>query len=212
MRWGMVINLTRCVGCYSCVLACKTEHFLPPDVVWNRVMVFEAEELNKQIYPTLCNHCKDPLCVEVCPTGATQQREDGIVWVNPNICIGCRSCIMNCPYQVRVLNEKPREYFPGQGMTPYEEKRDRLYPLQEGTPSKCNFCMERIDEGMKQGLRPGVDRDATPACVNACPSSARIFGDMDDHDSEPSMALRIGRGYQLKPEAGTDPCVYYVTK
>ena len=212
MRWGMVINLTRCVGCYSCVLACKTEHFLPPDVVWNRVMVFEAEELNKQIYPTLCNHCKDPLCVEVCPTGATQQREDGIVWVNPNICIGCRSCIMNCPYQVRVLNEKPREYFPGQGMTPYEEKRDSLYPLQEGTPSKCNFCMERIDEGMKQGLRPGVDRDATPACVNACPSSARIFGDMDDHDSEPSMALRIGRGYQLKPEAGTDPCVYYVTK
>ncbi|MFW9847276.1 MAG: 4Fe-4S dicluster domain-containing protein [Candidatus Thorarchaeota archaeon] len=212
MRWGMVINLSRCVGCYSCVLACKTEHYLPPDVVWNRVMVFEAEELNKQIYPTLCNHCRDPYCVEVCPTGATQQRKDGIVWVDPDICIGCRSCIMNCPYQVRVLNEKPKEYFPVQGFTPYEEMRDRLYPLQEGTPSKCNFCMERIDKGMKQGLKPGVDREATPACVIACPASARIFGDMDDHDSEPSMALRIGRGYQLKPEAGTDPCVYYVTK
>jgi len=117
MRWGMVINLTRCVGCYACVLACKTEHFLPPDVVWNRVTVFEAEELNKQIYPTLCNHCRDPYCVEVCPTGATQQREDGIVWVDPDICIGCRSCVMNCPYQVRVVNEKPKEYFPGQGLT-----------------------------------------------------------------------------------------------
>jgi len=208
----MVINLTRCVGCYACVLACKTEHFLPPDVVWNRVTVFEAEELNKQIYPTLCNHCRDPYCVEVCPTGATQQREDGIVWVDPDICIGCRSCVMNCPYQVRVVNEKPKEYFPGQGLTPYEEMRDKLYPLQEGTPSKCNFCMERIDEGMKHGLKPGVDREATPACVNVCPASARIFGDMDDHDGEPSMALRIGRGYQLKPEAGTDPCVYYVTK
>lgn len=212
MRWGMVINLTKCVGCYACVLACKIEHFLPPDVVWNRVMIFEAEKLNKQIYPTLCNHCRDPHCVDVCPTGATQQREDGIVWVNPDICIGCRSCIMNCPYQVRVLNKKPEEYFPGQGLTAYEEMRNKLYPLYEGTPSKCNFCMERIDKGLKQGLRPGIDRDATPACVNACPSSARIFGDLDDQDSEPSKALRIGRGYQLKPDAGTDPCVYYVTK
>jgi len=212
MRWGMVINLTRCVGCYACVLACKTEHFLPPDVVWNRVTVFEAEELNKQIYPTLCNHCRDPYCMDVCPTGATQQRDDGIVWVEPDICIGCRSCVINCPYQVRVVNEKPKAYFPGQGLTPYEEMRNRLYPLQEGTPSKCNFCMERIDKGLKRGLRPGIDRGATPACVNACPASARIFGDMDDHGSEPSMALRIGRGYQLKPDSGTDPCVYYVTK
>lgn len=212
MRWGMVINLTRCVGCYACVLSCKTEHFLPPDVTWNRVMVFEAQDLNKQIYPTLCNHCRDPYCVEVCPTGATQQREDGIVWVYPDICIGCRSCVMNCPYQVRVVNEKAKEYFPNQGLTPFEEMRNRLYPLQEGTPSKCNFCMERIDEGIEHGLKPGVDREATPACVNACPASARIFGDLDDDDSEPSMALRIGRGYQLKPDSGTDPCVYYVTK
>jgi Fe-S-cluster-containing dehydrogenase component len=194
------------------VAACKQEHFLGPDVSWNRVAIFEAEELNKQIYPTLCNHCKDPYCVEVCPTGATQQREDGIVWVDPDICIGCRSCVMNCPYQVRVVNEKPKEYFPGQGMTPYEQMRDKLYPLQAGTPSKCNFCMERLDYGLSKGLKPGADKEATPACVNICPAEARIFGDMDDHASEPSMALRIGRGFQLKPEAGTDPCVYYVTK
>jgi Fe-S-cluster-containing dehydrogenase component len=119
---------------------------------------------------------------------------------------------MNCPYQVRVVNEKAKEYFPNQGLTPYEEMRNRFYPLQAGTPSKCNFCMERIDEGMRQGMKPGLDREATPVCVNACPASARIFGDLDDDDSEPSMALRIGRGYQLKPDAGTDPCVYYVTK
>lgn len=212
MRWGMVINLTRCVGCYACVIACKTEHFLPPDVAWNRVMVFEAEELNKQIYPTLCNHCREPQCVDVCPTGATQQREDGVVWIDGDICIGCKSCVMACPYQVRVVNEAPNEYFPGQGLTPYEEMRGKLYPLQEGTPSKCNFCMERLDEGMTRGLKPGVDREASPACVNMCPASARIFGDLDDPLSEVCAALKTGKGYQLKPEAETDPCVYYVTK
>ena len=71
----MAINLTRCVGCYACVIACKMEHFLPPDVAWNRVAIFEGEGLNKQIYPTLCNHCKDPSCVAVCPTGALSIEE-----------------------------------------------------------------------------------------------------------------------------------------
>jgi Fe-S-cluster-containing dehydrogenase component len=208
----MVINLTRCVGCYACVAACKFEHFLGPYVYWNAVRIFEAEGLNKQIYPTLCNHCRDPHCVDVCPTGATQQREDGIVWVDQDICIGCRSCVMNCPYQVRVVNEKPKEYFPGQGLTPYEEMRDKLYPMQLGTVSKCVFCMERIDYGLAHGLKPGIDKEATPACVNICPTACRIFGDLDDPYSEPSVALRVGKGYQLRPEAGTDPCVYYVTK
>jgi Fe-S-cluster-containing dehydrogenase component len=212
MRWGMAINLARCVGCYSCVLACKTKHFLPRDVSWNRVAVFEGQGIHKQIFPTLCNHCREPFCVEVCPTGATQKREDGIVWVNSDDCIGCRSCVMACPYQVRVFNEKPKEYFPGQGLTPYEEMRDKLHPLPLGTVSKCNFCMDQVDQGLNNGKRPGIDRAVTPACVNACPASARIFGDLDDAESEVSMAVRIGKGYQLKPESGTDPCVYYITK
>ncbi|RJR47953.1 MAG: 4Fe-4S dicluster domain-containing protein [Desulfobacteraceae bacterium] len=208
----MAINLTKCVGCYACVIACKTEHFLPRDVSWNRVAIFEAEGINKQIYPTLCNHCTEPPCVEVCPTGATSQQEDGIVWVDSDKCIGCRSCMMACPYQVRVFNEKPKEYFPGQGLTPYEEMREKLYPLQPGTVSKCIFCRERIQEGLSKGEKPGVDREATPACVNACPAKARIFGDLDDPESAVSIAIRIGRGYQLKPDAGTDPCVYYIAK
>ena len=212
MRWGMVINLTRCVGCYSCVLACKTEHFLPPNAAWNRVLVSETSDSYKQILPILCNHCREPLCVDVCPTGATQQREDGIVWVDEDKCIGCRSCMMACPYQVRVFNEKPGEYFPGQGFTPYEKMRGKLYPLQLNTVSKCNFCLEIIDEGLKNGLRPGVDREAIPACVNACPASARIFVDLDDPHSKASTALKQGKGYQLRPEAGTDPCVHYVSK
>ena len=212
MRWGMAINLTRCVGCYACVIACKTEHFLSSNVAWNRVAIFEGEGIHKQIYPTLCNHCKEPFCVDVCPTGATSQREDGIVWVDPDKCIGCRSCMMACPYQVRVYNEKPEEYFPGQGLTPYEEMREQMYPLQLGTVSKCNFCVERIDRGLKNGRIPGMDREATPACVNACPTKARIFGDLDEPEGAVTKAVETGKGYQLRPEAGTDPCVYYITK
>jgi phenylacetyl-CoA:acceptor oxidoreductase subunit 1 len=212
MRWGMVINLTKCVGCFACVIACKTDHALGPDVSWNNVNIFEAKGIKKQIYPTLCNHCREPHCVEVCPTGATSQRDDGIVIVDQDLCIGCRSCVLNCPYQVRVPYEEPKEYFPGQGLTPLEEIRDKIYPWQEGTVSKCNFCKERIDEGLRTGLKPGIDREATNACVNACPTEARIFGDLDDPFSNASEELRIGKGYQLKPELGTDPCVFYVTK
>ena len=86
-----------------------------------------------------------------------------------------------------------------------------LYPLQTGTVVKCNFCVERIDEGIKKGLKPGVDREATPACVITCPPKARYFGDLDDPDSEVSMLIKEKRGFQLHPEYGTDPSVYYVT-
>ena len=84
--------------------------------------------------------------------------------------------------------------------------------LQLGTVSKCTFCMDRIDMALKNGKRPGVDREVTPACVNSCPASARIFGDLDDPESNVSAAIRIGKGYQLKPESATEPCVYYITK
>ena len=82
MRWGMVINLIKCVACYSCVVRCKQEHFLPPGMMWNKILISQTGEypnITKHMYPVLCNHCKDPACMKVCQTGATQQREDGIV-------------------------------------------------------------------------------------------------------------------------------------
>ena len=85
MRYGMVINLHKCVGCYSCVIKCKQEHFLPPDMTWGKLMLAETgvhPDVIKHTYPVLCNHCHEPACLESCPTGATQQREDGIVWID----------------------------------------------------------------------------------------------------------------------------------
>ena len=102
----MVIDLKRCIGCYSCVITCKQEHFLPPNIFWNRILVNETgtyPQVTKQIYPVLCNHCKEAPCEKVCPSGATVQREDGIIEIIYDKCPGCRYCVIACPYQQRTF-------------------------------------------------------------------------------------------------------------
>lgn len=215
-RWGMVVDLRRCVGCYSCMVACKQEHFLPPEIFWNRLVIGESGKypaVTKQLYPVLCNHCNEAVCKKVCPSGATTQREDGIVLINYDECVGCRYCVIACPYQQRTYYaDSSKEYFPGQGLTEFEIMGRQLYPLQPGTVVKCNFCVERVDAGIKKGLKPGVDREATPACVITCPAKARTFGDLDDPMSEVARLIRERKGYQLHPEFGTDPSVYYIAR
>jgi len=209
----MVINLNRCVACYACVAKCKQEHFLPKGIIWNKLLISETgkySNVKKHVYPVLCNHCQEPACVKVCPTGATQQREDGIVWIDQNKCMGCKHCMIACPYQVRVYYSEEKEYFPGQGLTEWEELGKKLYPIRIRTVSKCNFCKERIDKALENGLKPGLDPDATPACVIICPSKARIFGDLDDYDSEVSKIVRGKKAVQLYPVYGTNPSVYYI--
>ena len=217
MRLGMVIDLARCVGCYSCTLACKQGNFLPPGIFWNRVLISETGKypaVTKLIYPVLCNHCKDAACVRVCPTCATTRREDGIVLVDENKCVGCRYCLIACPYQQRYFysaKARGRGYYSGQGLTAYERLGRQVHPLQAGVVMKCTLCADRIDGGLERGLEPGIDREATPICVNACPASARYFGDLDDPYSEVSGLISAKKGYQLHPEFGTDPSVYYLS-
>jgi Fe-S-cluster-containing dehydrogenase component len=163
------------------------------------------------VYPVLCNHCKEAVCVKVCPSEATIQREDGIVNIDYDKCVGCRYCVIACPYQQRTFySDGDKGYFPGQGLTELEVIGRELYPFQPGTVVKCNFCEEKIDEGIRKGLKPGVDREATPACVNNCPTKARYFGDLDDTKSKVSVLIRQRKGFQLHPEFGTDPSVYYI--
>lgn len=213
VRWGMVIDLKRCIGCYSCTIGCKQEHFLPPGMFWTRVLTSETGEypnVADHVYPVLCNHCKDPICVKACPSGAASRREDGIVITDPDQCVGCGYCVIACPYQQRTFySNGEKGYFPGQGLTELEAIGRKLYRLEPGTVVKCNFCKERIDEGIRKGLRPGNDREATPACVNNCPTKARLFGDLTSPESNVSTIIRVRRGFQLHPDLGTDPSVYY---
>ena len=213
-RWAMVIDLKRCIGCWACTIRCKQEHYLPPWVFWNRVLIGETGKypaVSKEMFPVLCNHCKEAPCVKACPTGATSRREDGIVAIDYDKCMGCRYCLIACPYQARTYYDNEQEYFPGQGLSPWEILGRELYPLQKGTMVKCNFCMERIDQGITKGLQPGIDREATPACVNICPTTARVFGDLDNPRSEVSRLIREKGGTPLHPEFGTEPSVYYLS-
>jgi molybdopterin-containing oxidoreductase family iron-sulfur binding subunit len=195
------------------MVACKEEHFLPRNVAWNKVLITHKGKypsVTKEILPVLCNHCQEAPCLKVCPTNATSKREDGIIVVDYDKCMGCRYCVIACPYQNRVFLNKLEELFPGFGITPFEEIGRELYPLQTGTTVKCNFCLEKIDEGLKKGLKPGIDREATPACVTICPAKARYFGDLDDPNSEVSKLIREKKGVTLHPELGTDCSVYYL--
>ncbi len=217
MRWGMAIELKRCIGCNACVLACKAEHFLPPQIFWNRVLIGEKgkyPQVTKLIYSVRCNHCAEPKCVKVCPTGATQQREDGIVWVDDTKCVGCRYCMVACPYGARSFNYKEQEK---EEYHHLDSPPDRSvwgqwpYPTRtHGVVEKCTFCFHRIDKGLKEGKKIG--RDVVPACVEACPANALAFGDLDDTGSEVSRLLSTRRPIRLREELDTKCKVYYLLK
>lgn len=198
-RYGMLIDLRRCVGCFACVMACKAEHATPKGVTWNRVIVEEKGEYPQarmSFKPILCNHCSNPPCLSVCPTGATSKRPDGIVTVNAKKCIGCQYCVVACPYQARSFNKASEGYFPKYGLTVLEQQGYKQHI--KGTPGKCVFCYERVDQGKD------------PACVVGCPGRARIFGDLDDPNSEVARLIKEHKPYRLIEELGTEPKVYYI--
>lgn len=207
-RWGMVIDVNRCVGCQTCTIACKHANDTLPGVQWRKVVDVEMGEfpsVERFFMVTGCQHCAEPPCVPVCPTGATWQREDGLVIQDFDVCIGCAYCAVSCPYQARTIVHDQRWYY-GQETKQEEAVRhdDRL-----GVAQKCTFCKDRVDEGLKQGLKPGVDPEATPACAAACISSAIQFGDYNDPESNVSK-LVAGPHFQLNAELGTNPQIKYL--
>lgn len=200
-KLGLLIDLDICVGCHACAVACKEWNAggfagpLPdedpygaePDGVWfNRVHSYELEALGSQPastlhFPRSCLHCETPACVSVCPTGASYKREaDGIVLIDADKCIGCKLCSWACPYGAR-------EYSP-----------------TEGVMKKCTLCVDRIyNEHIPEAQRQ-------PACVQACPTRARSFGDFADPDSEVSLKSRERDGRALMPELDYKPVNRYL--
>lgn len=206
--WAMVIDQEKCVGCKSCTLACQASNDIHPDINWTRVYQTDRVGNETVFLPVPCQHCESAPCVSVCMVGASYYRDDGIVMMDYDLCIGCRYCITACPYQARSFNW---EKFEGDNpAVPEWGEPDGIERRARGVVEKCSFCYQRIDRGLALGLTPGIDHEATPACVDACPTGARIFGDLNDPESKVSKLIRDNAVYRLKEDLGTHPRVYYI--
>lgn len=207
-HWVMVIDLSKCIGCEYCVYACQATNDVTDDMRWNVHIVDKTPTGNLFHVTRPCLHCNHAPCVSVCPVGATYEREDGLVIMDYDKCIGCRYCEVACPYGARSFNweeraDEPNPRAPEWG-TPEVERRPR------GVIEKCTFCVHRLDSGLAQGLRPGVDPEATPACVNICPVTARYFGDLNDSESIVAKIINSTPTFRLREDLGTEPNVYYI--
>ena len=206
----MIADLNRCVGCQTCTSACKHANATPPSVQWRKVLDVEAGEypdVQRAFVPVGCMHCEDPPCMHVCPSTATRQRPDGIVTIDYDICIGCAYCAVACPYQARFKIDKPLLAY---GTPEMKHEAQREDPARLGVAQKCTFCVDRIDYGLENGLTPGLDSEATPACVNSCIADALHFGDTDDPDSNVSRLLKENKSFRMHEELGTGPGFHYL--
>lgn len=201
-RFGFAINTGRCIGCHTCANACKMQNNVPTGMLWNRVLTQECDiidgvvgqypNVSRAYLPVACQHCENPACLRVCPTGATYKDESGRVEIAYDKCIGCRTCMAACPYNARVFNwsDAVRD--------PDFNYGDKKVPVrQKGVVEKCTMCKERTDLGEE------------PMCVVCCPTKARVFGDLDDPNSEVSRIIREQRVDVLLEEQGTRPQVHY---
>jgi Fe-S-cluster-containing dehydrogenase component/DMSO reductase anchor subunit len=178
-------------------------------VQWRKVLDIEAgtyPNVSRVFVPVGCQHCADPPCMHVCPTTATRQRADGIVTIDYDLCIGCAYCEIACPYQARFLIHGP--HFAYDAAT--QNEVERADPARFGVAQKCTFCSDRVDFGIENGLTPGIDPRATPACVNSCIADALHFGDVDDPDSNVSRLLREQKSFRMHAELETNPGFHYV--
>jgi tetrathionate reductase subunit B len=195
-RWGLLIDTTKCGdGCNACVSACQEEngwqgHNRPEsDPQWIRGVTLKDKQTGYvQTIPVMCQHCESPPCVDVCPTGASFKRADGIVLVDKHICIGCRYCMMACPYKARSFV--------------HEETHDQkaYAPRGKGTVESCTLCVHRVDNGR------------IPACVEACNADAgkaMTFGDLNDRNSDIAKRLASQLTTQIRPDLNLNTGVRY---
>jgi Fe-S-cluster-containing dehydrogenase component len=204
-KFVMVIDLSRCKNVGACRKACNHAHQLNPGQNWIKVLKMQdAEKTAPYWQPTTCMHCDEPPCVKVCPVDATFKRQDGIVLIDNERCIGCRFCMAACPYSTRVFNwQEPVVEYDTMNAPAYS--CETSIPQKMGTVSKCDFCPDMARKG------------ELPHCVSACPNGVFFFGDMiEDSVSNGAETFRFSElikdkaGYRLMEDLGTKPSVYYL--
>jgi molybdopterin-containing oxidoreductase family iron-sulfur binding subunit len=202
-KFVMVVDLARCKNARKCIEGCQKGHNLAPNDEWMKVYLMKDNPEGEPYWnPRPCFHCGDPPCVKVCPVGATFKRQDNIVLIDEHRCIGCKFCIVACPYSVRVFNwSKP----PETDLTAEEYSPETGVPAQVVTVGKCDFCPDLARKG------------ELPYCVRSCPMGTLYFGDMnEDTVTNGTETRRFSEliaersGYRYQEELGTQPSVYYL--
>lgn len=236
-QWGMVVDMDKCTGCQACVVACQSENNVPINeeahfnqrraIEWIRVERYwegEFPNVKARFIPLFCQQCGDAPCEPVCPVYATYHNSEGLNVQVYNRCIGTRFCANNCPYQVRFFNF----WEPAWPETLKNQLNPDVTVRSRGIMEKCTFCVQRIRRSSREADKAGTelqdgDRALNPACVNACPTEALMFGDLNNPESkvakkaekelrETTPARKGGRGYHLLDEFGTHPKVVYLKK
>jgi anaerobic selenocysteine-containing dehydrogenase/Fe-S-cluster-containing dehydrogenase component len=232
-RWGMVIDLARCIGCGACQVACSAENNVPVvgptevrkgrEMWWLRIERYfgvsrHPEEAlqddatdDVRFLPMLCQHCGQAPCEPVCPVYAAYHTPDGLNGQVYNRCVGTRYCAQNCPWKVRVFN-----WFTYEFATPMNWQLNPDVTVREkGVMEKCTFCVQRIHEVERNAaaeMRPVRDGEVVPACVQTCPTEVFVFGNFSDRESAVSHAARSHRGYRALGELNTQPAIVYLSK
>ena len=183
-QYGFYADTSRCIKCWACEVACKQWNDIKAGTVSRR----KVHEIDSGTFPDThrtfvsmsCMHCEKPACVPCCPTGASQQDADGTVWIEYDKCMACLACVNACPYGMR--------------------DQSKLQPRLHRFVRKCTFCRDRREN------EPGRD----PYCVQTCHQKARIFGDLDDPNSEVSKLIGSAETFRLLEDMGTGPQIYYI--
>jgi len=203
-KFVMVIDLSRCKNLKKCQDACDHMHHVPAEQNWIKVYAMKDATHDAPYWqPTTCMHCDNPPCVKVCPVDATFKRQDGIVLIDSDRCIGCRFCMAACPYSTRVFNWGDPDL--PENIAKMDYSCETSLPQKKGTVGKCDFCPDMTRMGM------------LPHCVSACPNGVFFFGDLNEdsvtNGSETfrfSDLIRDKAGYRLMEDLGTKPSVYYL--
>jgi molybdopterin-containing oxidoreductase family iron-sulfur binding subunit len=217
----MVRDLDKCTACQACVVACQVENsvsFAGPEQAnmgramhWNEMLVHvegDFPNVHLHMVPRPCMQCENPPCVTVCPVGATWKNEEGLVETNGDTCIGCRYCMVACPYGARSFNWQEPQFEEIQANYVNPDVPPRL----RGVVEKCTYCSHRIRRAQAEGQPIGSDYEdgMVPACAQTCPASAIHFGDLDDPDSTVSRLAHSHRAFKLLDELGTEPKTIYL--
>jgi len=206
-KFVMVIDLAKCDGCKKCTAACQAMHYTESDREWIKVFTMKDADAAAPYYlPKPCFHCDNPPCTKVCPVNATFKRQDGIVLIDNERCIGCRMCMAACPYSTRFFNWSHPSSEQKMAVGHIEYSPEQSIPRRMGTVEKCDFCPDMIRQGKM------------PACVSGCPMDAILFGDQNEdavtnasgETFRLSQLLSENAAYRQLEELGTDPRVYYL--